>query len=215
MRIPEGFTRLTEADNREVFRGISEHFGKQVGDRTLRRPPVWFKGPANPAHPTLAPASLAIGYTDLAEAIDVNATQKYKENLEQAYKKAGIKNGEIKIQVIKVSGVDALRIEHDIFSPIDNSQARIVNLAVPGNGRRYDIVFNYSGEQHQEVEKAAQSIIKTFKLKVEPEMDTATQGKWIRVAGFTIGGFVVGVVLMLLLKVLSGAGETEPEKSNP
>jgi hypothetical protein len=213
MRIPAGFTRLTEADNQEVFRGISEHFGKQVGDRTLKRPPVWFKGTMDPAHPKIAPPSMAIGYTDLADVIDVNARHIYKQNLEQAYKKAGVKHGEIAIDAIQIAGVDALRIEHDIFNAIDNSQARIINLAVPGDGRRYDVVFNFSAEQSAEVETAVKTVMKTFKLKTAPAMDTATQAKWTRVAFFTIGGFVVGVVLMMLLKVLSGAGEKEPEKS--
>jgi hypothetical protein len=213
LRIPSGFARLTESENREVFKGLSDYFGKQIGDRALRRPPAWFRGPSDAKNSKLLPPSLAIGYTDMVGVIDPSRLSTYKEEIEKEYKKRGEMHGDIIVTILTVSGVNALRIEHDLISPIDNSRSRIVKVAVPGGERRYDIVLNYSPEQTEQVEPALATALNTFKIDTKPVIDAETKSQWTRVAMWTGGMFVLGVVLSLLLKVLSGVGEKQPEKS--
>ncbi|HYG76005.1 MAG TPA: hypothetical protein VEK08_13455 [Planctomycetota bacterium] len=214
LRVPEGFVKLSQDESREVFRGISEHFGKQAGERALRRPPAWFRGPAEGGSVKLLPPSLAIGYTELAGQIDPSQMQRYKTELEEEMRKRGDDFGEIKVSLIDVGGINSLRIEHDVVSPLDRVRNRIVNVAVPGNGRRYDIVMNFSPEQAEKVEAALATVVRTFKVKNPPIMDAAAQSRWSRVLLWTLGGFAAGVLLSFLLKVLSGVGEKVPEKEN-
>ncbi len=207
LRIPEGFTKLTAAESKEVFRGIGEYLGKQAGERALRRPPAWFKGPTDPNNTKLLPPSLAIGYTDMPEPIDPTQLDRYKRDIEDAYRRSGQRHGETKVGLVIVSGVTSLKIEDELYSPVDNSPARIVNLAVPGSGRRYDIVFNFSSEQEQLINASVDTIVRSFKVEEQAFMTPQEQSRWVRVAVWTIGGFVIGVLLSLLLRVLAGIGE--------
>ncbi|HEY3324861.1 MAG TPA: hypothetical protein VGP72_30695 [Planctomycetota bacterium] len=206
MRVPEGFARLSDEENRQVFRGITEYMGKQAGERALRRPPAWFKGPADPTNAKLPPPSLAIGYTDLTEPVDPTQMSRYKEELEEAFRKQGEKFGDFSVALASVGGVTSLRIEREIVSVVDGSHGRVVNLAVPGNGRRYDIVFNYSPEQAAHVQPAIETVTRTFRLE-SALLDPQTKSKWTRILIWTIGGFIVGIVLSLLLRVLAGVGD--------
>jgi len=104
-------------------------------------------------------------------------------------------------------------MEHDIFSPIDNSRSRLINVSVPGHKRRYEIVFNYHPDQAESVEASLATVLQTFEIQKKPVVDEKTQSKWTRIAFWTIGCFVAGILLSLLLKVLAGVGEKEPEES--
>jgi hypothetical protein len=212
-KIPQGYSKLSPEQNREVFEGLSRFLGKEVGERAERQPPSWFSGPPNPKKPKSAPPSLAVGYTDLDEAVDPAQMPKYKQELEEEYKKRGERFGEIKIDIIKVDGVDSLRVEHDIFSPIDNSRSRMIKISVPGAARRYDIVFNFQSDQAEGVDGALATVLKTFKIDKNAGMDATTQSKWKRIAIWTIGCFFAGILLSLVLKVLAGVGEKKPEES--
>jgi hypothetical protein len=213
MRIPDGYSKLTEDETREVFHGISENFGKEAGQRVLRRPPAFFKGPPDLKDTKLKPPSLAIGYSDLDEPIDPTQMAFYKEKLEEQLRKTGDKFGDINISMVMVDGITSLRIEHDVLNPMDNSRARLIKIAVPGSGRRFDIVFNFSPEQSTSVESAVATVLHTFKVNSHAAIDPETKSKWTRILYWTIGGFALGILLSVLLKVLSGVGETEPESS--
>ena len=213
MRIPQGYERLSEDENREVFRGLSEYLGKEVGDRVLRRPPTWFKGPINPKRPKEKPPALAVGYTDLDEPIDPAQMSRYKSDLEQEYRKRGDKYGEIKIDLVTVGGVNSLRVEHDIFSPIDNSRSRMIKVVVPGHGGSYDIVFNFSGDQASDVATALETVLSSFNVQTRPVVDQETTSRWTRVALWTGGCFLIGILLSVLLKMLAGVGEKTSKKS--
>jgi len=210
MRIPDGYQRLTEDETREVFHGISEYFGKEAGERVLRRPPAYFKGPPDLKDTKAKPPSLAVGYTDLDEPIDPEKMSIYKEKIEEQLRKTGDKSGEINVSMVQVDGITALRIEHDVINPIDSSRARLIKIAVPGNARRFDIVFNFSPEQTSNVDPAVATILRSFKINSHPSLDPETKSRWTRILYWTIGGFALGIILSILLKVLSGVGEKEP-----
>ena len=213
MRIPAGYERLTEDENREVFRGLSEYYGKEVGERVLRRPLACFKGPINPKKPKEKPPALAVGYSGPGEPIDPAKLPGYKDKLEQEYRKSGEKYGEITIGIVKVDGINSLRVEHDSFSPIDNSRSRTIKVIVRGSEASYDIVFDFSGDQAANVEGALDTVLSTFKISLHPMVDQETTSKWTRVALWTVGCFVVGILLSMLLKMLAGVGEKTPEES--
>ena len=213
LRIPGGYEKLTEDENREVFEGLSQFLGKDVGERVLKRPPAWFKGPINPAKPKAPPPSLAIGCSEMDQAIDPALMPQYKANFEENFKKKGDRYGELRTEIVQVDGINALRMEHDIFSPIDNSRSRMINIAVPGRGRLYDIVFNFSTHEAEGVEQAVATVLRTFKVDQHPVSETDGKGKWTRVMMWTVGGLVAGILLSLLLKVLAGAGAKTAEES--
>jgi hypothetical protein len=212
-RVPPGYTRLTPEQSRDVFEGLSKFLGKEVGERAERQPPSWFNGPVDPKRPKTAPPALAIGFSEMDAAIDPAQMNEYKTQLEEEYRKRGDRYGELKLEVIKVDGINSLRVEHDIFSPIDNSRSRMIKVSVPGQGRRYDIVFNFVTDQSEGVEKALDTVLKSFKIDKHPVVDEQAQSKWTRIALWTIGCFFAGILLSLLLKVLAGVGEKEPEES--
>ena len=214
MRIPDGYQRLTEDETREVFHSISEYFGKEAGERVVRRPPAYFKGAPDPKDPKLKPPSLAVGYTDLDEPIDPEKMGFYKEQLETQLRKTGDKSGDVKVSLVQVDGITALRVELDLINP-DNTRDRVIKIAVPGNGRRYEIAFNYSPEQTASVEPAVATVLRSFKINSHPSLDPETKNRWTRIIYWTVGGFALGIILSILLKVLSGVGEKEPEKPTP
>jgi len=212
LRIPLGYHKLTADESREVFRGISEYFGKDIAERAQRRPPQWFGGPIDPKKPKSRPPSLAIGYTDLPEPIDPAMMPYYKKTIEEEYRAKGEKHGEISIEIVKVDGINSLRVEHETFSPIDNSRAHLINLLVPGDGKRYDIVFNYSTDQQAEVREAVSAVQRSFKIDKVPVMDQVTRSKWMRIALWTVGSFVGGILISFLLRSLAGVGQPEPAR---
>ena len=203
MRIPAGYTRLTQDENREVFKNIGDYFGKEVSDRVLRQPTVYFKGPVDPAKPKALPPSLEISCIGAPLAVDRSAKAGYLEILEEDYRKSGIRHGDITIDFVRVSDASALRVEHDLYSPIDNSRSRLIRVLVSGLDRRYDIFFNFSPHQAEAVERALNVVLTTFKISESQMLDKT---KWGRVALWTVGGFITGLVLSLVLKLLSGAG---------
>jgi hypothetical protein len=199
--IPAGYTRLSEDSVRIGFKGLSSYFGKDVAERTLVKPPVCFQGPIDPAHPKTQPPSLAIGFTALGAPVDPAQMAHYKEDYEQALKKAGESVGDVSVEVVSVNGVPSLRIEHDLFSPIDNTRMRIIKLSVPGHQRRYDIVFNFFSEQAPQVKESLDTVMKSFSII---EVADESTGRWTRIALWTVGGLVAGVVLGLLLSAIAG-----------
>lgn len=211
LRVPSGFSKLSPDESREVFQGISQHFGKQVGERALRRPPAWFRGPVD-SNSKMLPPSLAIGYTDLPGPVDPTQIPRYKSELEAEFRKRGDSYGQLTIILVDVGGINALRIEHELLSPVDKSRSKVVTIAIPGHDKRYDVVFNFSEEQTPRVESAIATVVRTFKLKSAPMLSAESQGRWTRVLIWTVGGFAAGILLSFLLKVLSGAGEKVPEK---
>lgn len=211
--VPSGYKRLTPEQNRQVFDGLSKFIGKDIAERAERLPPAYFHGPVDPKRPQSAPPSLAVGYTDLDAAVNPADIPQYKTQVEAELRKRGDKYGELKLDVIKVDGINALRMEHDVYSPIDNSRSRVISVSVPGQNRRYDIVFNYHVDQVEGVEQSLAAVLDTFKIEKHPVVDEQSQSKWTRIAFWTIGCFLVGIVLSLLLKMLAGVGEKEPEES--
>lgn len=216
VRIPAGYHKLSAEETREVFRGISEYFGKDIAERAQRRPPHWFSGPIDPLKPKSRPPALAIGYTELSEPIDPAMMPFYKQKLEDEYRAKGEKHGDIKVEIVKVDGIDSLRVENEIYSPIDNSRAKLINLLIPGDGKRYEVVFNYSTDQQSQVRDAVTLVQRSFKIEKHPVMDQVTRSKWTRIAMWTIGSFVVGILISIVLRSLAGVGQPEPaQKPTP
>lgn len=213
VRIPAGYHRLSEDENREVFKGLSQILGKEVEDRVLRQPPTWFRGALDPKKPHTQPPAIAITYTDFSSPIDPKLIDQYKQQIEEGYRKNGVKTGELDVKVIKVAGLDALRVEHDEFSVIDNTRSRVIMVSIPGPQRRYDVRFAFGREQADGVEVALATVLATFSIKDAPGMDAKAQSKWTRVAIWTVGAFFVGVLISIFLRILSGAGQREPEES--
>jgi len=205
MRIPSGYTKLTQDENREVFKNISEYFGKDVSEQVLRQPPVYFKGPADPAKPKALPPSMEVSCAGAPLIVDPAQKAKYQEMLEESYRKSGVRHGDISLDFVRVSGVTALRAEHDLYSAVDNSRNRLIRVLVPGPDRRYDIVFNFSPFQAEAVEQALNVVLKTFKITEREALDPEAKTKWGRVALWTVGGFITGILLSLILKLVSGA----------
>ena len=207
MQIPAGYTRLSDDENREVFSRLSEHFGKEAGERALRQPPVRFKGPVDPKRTEMVPPSLTVTCSGLNWIFDAAKKAEYKDKIEQDYKKSGVKHGDISLDVITVGGVNSLRADHDIYSPVDNTRGKIAMVIVPGAERSYDIVFSYSEDQAHDVDAALATVIKSFKAEVLPVITEESMSSWKRVLMWTLGCFVAGIVLSLLLKTLAGVGE--------
>lgn len=213
LRIPAGFRRLTEDENRDFFKSLSEYMGKDVHDRVLRQPPVWFRGPDDPKKPNAPPPTVGISYTDMRQQIDPSAIEKYRADLEESYRKRGIRAGDVDLKIIKVGNSDALRVEHDIISPIDNTRNRVVMISVPGGERRYDIYFNFSRDQSDLIAPAINTVLATFTISDTPRIDPETRSKWTRVIAWTAGGLLAGILISILLRILAGVGQTEPEES--
>ncbi|MFH0939670.1 MAG: hypothetical protein V1899_10385 [Planctomycetota bacterium] len=206
IRIPEGYKRLTEDENREVIHGLSEIFGKEFGERTAQQPPTYFKGPKDSARLKNMPPTLAISYSPLDEPIDASKLSQYQAKIERTYKKHGIQHGDLKLEVIQINNVNALRVEHEVFSPIDNSRGFKTFVTIPGKGRRYEIILDYSPSQIEGAQSALAIVLKSFQLEDVLFMNPETQSKWSRVILWTIGGFVAGVLLSLLLLFLIRTG---------
>lgn len=204
MRVPPGYTRLSQDESREVLKGISQLSGKEVSARALRQPPVYFRGPADPAKPKAKPPSLEVSCTGAPLVVDAAHKDQFMQRLENDYDKNGIRHGDISLEVIQVAGVSAYRAEHDTYSPVDNTRNRAILVFVPGPDRRYDIAFNFSPHQAEGVAQALNIVLKTFKLTERPLLDPETQTAWGRVALWTVGGFLAGIVLSVLLKLFAG-----------
>lgn len=211
MRLPEGYTRLTQDENREVANNLSEYFGKEASERALRQPPAYFRGPLDPARPKGMPPSLVVNCTGAPLAVDRAQKQQYKEMIEESYRKRGIRHGDIAVDVIQVGSVNAVRAEHDLFSPVDNSRNRVIMVLVPGPDRRYNITLNFSTYQAQAAEAALDVVLRTFKIHPPAAVDAETQIKWGRVALWTAGGFITGILLSLILKALSAAARKQAQ----
>jgi hypothetical protein len=202
-KVPAGYTRLTQDQIRVAFKGLSESLGKDISERTPIRPPAYFQGPLDPAHPKLLPPGMAVAFTALAEQIDPAQMPKYRESYEAYLRKDGESAGDIQVDVIQVGGIPSLRIEHDIFSPVDNSRMRMLKISVPGHERRYDIVFSYYGEQAAAVKTAVDTVLRSFTL-ADSAMPSASSRGWVRVALYTVGGLVLGLLLGLIFGAIAG-----------
>ena len=207
--IPAGYSRLSDDRVRLAFKGASSYLGKDVSERALVKPPTCFQGPIDPLHPKTLPPGLAIGFSALAVPVDPALMSKYKEDYEQELKKSGESAGDVSVEVVSVNGIPSLRIEHDIFSPIDNTRSRMIKLSVPGQQRRYDIVFSFFNDQAPQVKDAMDVVLKSF---ATTEIADPNAGRWMRVALWTLGGLVAGVVLGALLGALAGK-KTTPAKA--
>lgn len=199
--IPAGYARLSDDRVRLAFKGLSSYLGKDVGERTLVKPPSCFQGPIDPLHPKAQPPGMAIGFSTLAAPVDPAQMSKYKEEYEQELKKSGEFASDVSVEVVSVNGIPSLRVEHDIFSPVDNTRMRMIKLSVPGQQRRYDIVFSFVNDQAPQVKEALEVVMKSF---ATTEVADPNAGRWMRVALWTIGGLVAGVVLGALLGAIAG-----------
>ena len=203
--IPAGYSRLSDDRVRMAFKGASSYLGKDVSERALVKPPACFQGPVDPLHPKTLPPGLAIGFSALSAPVDPAQMSKYKEDYEQELKKSGESAGDVSVDVVSVNGIPSLRIEHDIFSPIDNTRSRMIKLSVPGQQRRYDIVFSFFNDQAPQVKDAMDVVMKSF---ATTEIADPNAGRWMRVALWTVGGLVAGVLLGALLGALAGKKTT-------
>jgi hypothetical protein len=214
VRLPGGYQLMSDDENRAIMEGLSAVFGKEFAERTAQMPPKYFKGPIDPARPKAMRPTLAIQISGLDEPVEAAKITEYKDRLEANYKKHGLQYGDMKLEVLKIDGVNALRVEHEIYSPVDNSRSYKLYLSVPGSGRRYEILFDCSPNQVEGVQAAAATVIRSFKRLDAPLLDPQTQSKWTRIALWTVGGFVAGVALSLLLKFLTTRGSARtPEQT--
>lgn len=209
--LPPGYAKLTENETHEIFKGLSQFISKEASERAQKRPPAWFKGPIDPKHPELPPPMFAVGFSDLKEPIHPDQLNAYKDMLEEEYKRQGNKFGEIGIQTTVVDGITALQVEHDVFSPINNERSRELLVTVPAKGKTYNLDFNFSSEQTESVHAALKDVLDSFKINDHPEADAPNQIKWQRVAAYTIGFGLAGVLLSLILKKLGGSGSAEQD----
>jgi len=206
MRIPPGYERLTQDEYREVVKGLTEFLGKEAGERALRQPPVYFKGPVDPKRPNAKPPLLNVFCSGAPLTSDAVRKDRFKEQLEQDYKKQGINHGDISVEDIQVGAANAVRAEYDVYSPIDNSRSRMITVLVPAGDRRYYIFCDFSSNQAEGAEKALGIVLKTFKVLERPVLAPEERTKWGRVALWTVGGFIVGILLSVILKMLAGMG---------
>ena len=209
-KVPAGYTRLTQDQIRTAFKGLSNTLGKSVSERTLLRPPAYFQGPIDPAHPKELPPGLAIGFTALAEPVDPALMNQYKNAYEADLRKNGDSTGDVQVDVISVNGVPSLRIEHDIFSPIDNTRMRMVKISVPGHERRYDVVFSFYSDQADSVKDAISTVTKSFAV-TDTGSWTGLSSRWVRVALYTLGGLVLGLLIGVVFSAM--AGSKQPQAS--
>lgn len=203
--VPAGYDRLSEEENHEVFEGLSKVFGKEASERTQRQPPAWFKGPVDPARPKALPPSLAVSFSSMDQPIDPAELPKYKESLIANFKRRDIRSSDPELSIIQVAGASALRVEHDIFSPIDNSRAQEILISIPGNGRRCEIVFQFSPAQAEGVQQALKTVLDSFKLQTPALLESADRQKWSRVIYWTAGSGLAGVLLYVLIGWAAGA----------
>ena len=203
IKVPAGYTRLTQDQIRMAFKGLSNTLGKNVSERTLLRPPAYFQGPIDPAHPKELPPGLAIGFTALAEPIDPALMNQYRNAYEADLRKNGDSVGELQVDVINVNGVPSLRIEHDIFSPIDNTRMRMVKISVPGHERRYDIVFSFYTDQADSVKEAINTVTRSF-VVADTGSWSGLSSRWMRVALYTVGGLVLGLLIGVIFSAIAG-----------
>jgi hypothetical protein len=203
LRLPSGYRKMSEDENRKIVENISQYIGKEAADRVDAQPPAYFKGPIDDERPKTMPPTLTISYASSDEPFETAKLAEYQQRIENTYKKSGLQYSDLKLEIVKIDGVNALRFENEAYSPVDNTRVYKLAFHIPGQGRRYDIVFDCLPFQTESVKAAADVIMKTFKIETPPLMDAATQGKWTRVALWTAGGFVVGILLSVLIKVLS------------
>jgi hypothetical protein len=201
--LPPGYVPLTADETHAIFEGLSEFWGKDVGERARKKPPVWFKGPIDPKNPKASPPMFAIAYNDLDQPVDASQITAYKEKIEDEYKRQGNKYGEIELKTLVVDGITSLQIEHDLISRINNERSRVLRIGVPAKGRWYDLSFNFGIDQTELVHAAVKDVIDSFKVMAHPEAPVQEEGKWMRVLYFTIGGGLVGLILSVVLKRLS------------
>jgi hypothetical protein len=211
--LPKGYTRLSEDKIRENVQSNSQIVGKDVTEQILREPAVYFEAPADPAHPKLLPALLKILVTGLNESVDPALLPKYKERYENGLKKHSETIPSIDVSVVTVNGVNALKFEHELFDRLDNSRRHIIDLSIPGPGRRFELVFNYSTDQEASIREAADTIIKSFKVLDGSVATPESSNRWVRIALWTVGAGLVGILLGVLLSALTG--KTQPEPSKP
>jgi len=201
--IPTGYRKLTDDETREVFKGLSDYLGKEIGERARKRPPVWFIGPVNPKAPNDHPPSFAIAFTENQEQIDPAQIPAYRDSLEEKHKREGDKVGGVVLSVVKVDGIASLQEEDDMVSPVNNERNRLIRVAIPGKGKWFELVFNYSTDQNESVRTALKETLDTFKVMEHPPENTENTRKWLRVLAYTVGFGLGGVLLSYIFRKLS------------
>jgi len=202
--IPTGYRKLTEDETRDVFTGLSDALGKDAGERVRKRPPVWFIGPSNPKVANEHPPSFAIAFSENQEQIDPAQIPAYRDMILEKRKRDGDKPGDVTLSVIKVDGINALQEECDLLNRANQERSFLIRVAVPGKGKWYELVFNYSAEQNEGVRVALKEALATFKVMEHPPENVENAAKWLRVLYYTVGFGLVGVVLSFIMRKLGG-----------
>ena len=203
MLLPAGYRKLTEDETREVFKGLSDYISKDVAERARKQPPTWFVGPLNPKAPNDHPPSLAIAFTENPEQIDPAQIPVYRDMLEEKHKREGDKVGDVILSVVKVDGITSLQEENDMINPINNERNRLIRVAIPGKGKWFELVFNYSTDQNDAVRAALKDTLESFKVMEHPPENIENTKKWLRVLAYTIGFGLGGVLLSFIFRKLS------------
>lgn len=200
LSLPTGYRKLTEDETREVFKGLSESLNKNVSESVRKQPPVWFIGPVDPKLPAMRPPSLAIAFTENAEQIDPAQVSAYKDALEEKRKQDGGKGGELALSVVKVDGIPSLQEEAEMTNSLNNERDRLIRVAIPGKGKWFELVFNYSADQNEPVRAALKEALDSFKVMEHPPENVENTKKWLRVFYYTMGFGLVGILLSFVLR---------------
>jgi hypothetical protein len=127
--------------------------------------------------------------------------------------RCGERIGDVTATIVNINGTNAIKFEHELFDRLDNTRRHLLLLSIPGPSRRFVFVFNYSTEQEPGVRDAADTIIKSFKILDEVLATPESKSKWTRIALWTLGGLVAGLLLGMLLSVLTGKNQPAPSKT--
>jgi hypothetical protein len=214
-KVPEGFRRLTEEEHRETVKGVGEYFGKQAAERVLKQAPTYFVGAPDPARPKAKPPAFSITYYESDMTFSQDGLDGYRKELEDNFKKSDTKYGDLSVKLVDLAGIKALRMNYDLFNMMDNTRELITRIAIPGQGRLYEIYFVNSAAQTAEMEKVIHTVLNTFRMQTPVNAgDSASEGWWRRTLAYTLGGFGIGIVLSLIILAISRMGakkeETQP-----
>lgn len=215
-KIPRGFRRLTKKEHRLALQGIVEEFGKSTGVRFVRRPPVWFRGPA-PADAPQQAAILSLRRTRFAKPVAFSARDlpACRKTVEEAYRRKNLRTGEIKVSLVRINDAPALCVEHYLVDRRAKTRDLMTRYFIPGaEGLLYEVTFQYRPEMKERMEEALRTFRTSFHAAAATVATPEERAKWSRVLKITIACFVAGVLLHFLLRALSGVGE-KPAEENP
>jgi hypothetical protein len=205
IRLPAGYERLSEEENRERDSGLSELFARNPSEHAQLQPSIYFKGPQDPKRPKLPPPVFVMSYYDSDQAIDPKELPHYQQLIEQNYRKKGDRYSDLRLTVVQVNGLDALKVENDLINLINNSRDKVirVRIPVPANSRHYEIFFNFSPNQNDEVQAALAVLLQSFKSQPLPLLDPAAERKWTRILFWTVGSGAAGMLIYWLFFLLT------------